>query len=81
MYNINGFDEDIVGGSKDDVDIEWRMLASGCTLVSAKFCANCFHLNHSRHSRREDEKMAQKQMQNNKENNNFKCKNGILKNR
>jgi len=62
MFSINGFDEDIVGGSKDDVDLEWRFVMSGCKLKSAKFCANLFHLNHKRKSRVEDEKIIIKQM-------------------
>jgi glycosyltransferase involved in cell wall biosynthesis len=76
---INGFDEDIVGGSKDDVDLEWRLVKSGCKLKSAKFCANLFHLNHSRASRIDDIKTANKQMEQNKKNNIFICKNGIRK--
>jgi len=76
---INGFDEDITGGSKDDVDLEWRFLMSGCKLASVKFCANLFHLNHSRNDRTKDEEIAKIQMEKNKNIKRFICKNGINK--
>lgn len=76
---INGFDEDIIGGSKDDVDLEWRFIMSGCTLKSCKYCANLFHLNHDRSSRKEEENIAKKQMEKNKQLKQFICKNGINK--
>jgi cellulose synthase/poly-beta-1,6-N-acetylglucosamine synthase-like glycosyltransferase len=80
LFAINGFDEDIVGGSKDDVDIEWRMVASGCELKSVKFCANCFHLNHSRSSRIDDERIAKAQMEQNKRKGLYKAVHGIEEN-
>lgn len=79
LFKINGFDEDITGTSKDDVDLEWRLVASGCKLKSCKYCANLFHLNHSRKSRAEEEELAKKQMQENKKKNKFICSNGIKK--
>ncbi len=79
MFAINGFDEDIIGGSKDDVDLEWRFIDSGCTLKSCKYCANMFHLNHGRASRLEEEKIAKVQMQKNRDEKRFVCSNGIIK--
>ena len=79
MFAINGFDEDIVGGSKDDVDLEWRLVDNGCTLKSAKYCANLFHLHHSRASRVEDERYAKEQMHKNRQEKKFICSNGIEK--
>lgn len=79
LYNINGFDEDIIGGSKDDVDLEWRFVQSGCTMKTCKFCANMFHLNHKRASRTDDEEIAKEQIRNNKINKKFRCDNGISK--
>jgi glycosyltransferase involved in cell wall biosynthesis len=76
---INGFDEDIAGGSKDDVDLEWRFLMSGCALKSCKFFANLLHLNHSRTSRIKDEEKAKKQMQKNQLQGKYICQNGIKK--
>jgi len=74
---INGFDEDITGGSKDDVDLEWRFIDSGCRVKSCKNSANLFHLHHERTSRTDDEAIAKKQMQANREKEQFICKNGI----
>ena len=79
IFAINGFDEDIVGVSKDDVDLEWRFKASGCNLASCKFSANLFHLNHSRNDRSDEIALANKQMEKNKQMNRFICKNGIKK--
>lgn len=79
IFLINGFDEDIIGGSKDDVDLEWRFIMSGCHLKSAKFCANLFHLDHARNSRTDDEKIARQQMERNKDNKQYICPNGIKK--
>ena len=79
LFAINGFDEDITGGSKDDVDLEWRFVMNGCSLKSAKFCANLFHLHHERSSRVEDEAVAKQEMAINKEKKRFICSNGIEK--
>ncbi|MBU1668289.1 glycosyltransferase [bacterium] len=79
MFSINGFDEDIIGGSKDDVDLEWRFIMSGCHLKSCKYCANMFHLNHSRASRIEEEEFAKVQMQENRDKKRYVCSNGIVK--
>ena len=79
MFAINGFDEDIIGGSKDDVDLEWRFIISGCELNSCKYCANMFHLNHSRDSRVEEEEIAKGQMKKNRDEKRFVCSNGIIK--
>ena len=79
LLNINGFDEDIIGGSKDDVDLEWRFVQSGCSLKTCKFCANMFHLNHKRASRVDDEEIAKQQMAQNKKIKKYRCTNGIKK--
>ncbi len=79
IFAINGFDEDIVGVSKDDVDLEWRFKASGCTLISCKFSANLFHLNHSRSDRGDEIALANKQMEKNRLEGRYICKNGIKK--
>ena len=79
FFHINGFDEDIVGGSKDDVDLEWRLIDSGCQMKSVKYCANLFHLYHERASRIEEEAIAKEQMRKNRENGRYICRNGIKK--
>ena len=77
IYKINGFDEDIVGGSKDDVDLEWRFEMAGYKLRTCKFTANLFHLNHVRTSRIKDEEIARMQMQTNKINKQYIAFQGI----
>lgn len=79
ILEINGFDEDIIGGSKDDVDLEWRFIMSGCKLKSCRYCANLFHLNHSRTSRINEEQIAKEQMQVNQKEQKMRCNNGIRK--
>jgi cellulose synthase/poly-beta-1,6-N-acetylglucosamine synthase-like glycosyltransferase len=79
FFKINGFDEDIIGGSKDDVDLEWRLIDSGCRLKSVKYCANLFHLHHDRVSRVDEEKIAKEQMQKNRDARRYICMNGIKK--
>jgi len=79
LFAINGFDEDIPGTSKDDVDLEWRFKESGCKLISCKYCANLFHLNHKRNSRVDIDKAAQKLMKENQETGKIVCSNGIEK--
>jgi glycosyltransferase involved in cell wall biosynthesis len=79
FFYINGFDEDIIGGSKDDVDLEWRLEESGCILQSVKYCANLFHLHHNRVSRVDEEKIAKKQMLINRDAGRYICTNGIKK--
>lgn len=77
IFAINGFDVDIVGCSKDDVDLEWRLIDSGCKLKSCKNSANLFHLHHERASRTDDEAIAKEQMKANREKQQIVCKNGI----
>ena len=79
LFLINGFDEDITGGSKDDVDLEWRFVMAGLELKSCKFCANLFHLNHPRNSRVDDENIARNEIKKNKLSQKYIAQNGILK--
>jgi glycosyltransferase involved in cell wall biosynthesis len=45
---INGFNEDYgTNPVAMDTDLTWRFKANGCTLVSSKNIANCFHLFHT----------------------------------
>jgi cellulose synthase/poly-beta-1,6-N-acetylglucosamine synthase-like glycosyltransferase len=44
---VNGFDEDYVtAGVGEDVDVEWRLQATGVTLASVKHRAVVYHLHH-----------------------------------
>lgn len=49
LFDINGFDEDYTNaGVGEDVDIEWRLMASGVKRVSIKNKAIVFHIYHPR---------------------------------
>lgn len=77
IFAINGFDEAIVGGSKDDVDLEWRFIDSGCRLKSCKYSANLFHLDHTRNDRFHEEAIAKKQMEANRSTGKYVSEHGI----
>ena len=47
LLDVNGFDEDYESaGVGEDVDIEWRLLKQGITLVNLKHRAIVYHLHH-----------------------------------
>lgn len=47
LIAVNGYDEDYTGAAYgEDLDIEWRLLQTGCHLFSMKFRAIAYHLNH-----------------------------------
>ena len=81
IFAINGFDEAIVGGSKDDVDLEWRFVDSGCRLKSCKYAANLFHLDHPRSDRTAEEAIAKRQMEANRRAGKYVCDKGIRQER
>lgn len=80
MLLINGCDESMTDGpGVDDTDLQWRFEASGITMKSCKYCANLFHLNHSRNDRQDiyDKNVAyMREKQQRKE---IICPNGIVK--
>lgn len=80
MLKINGIDEDMLGGpAVDDTDIQWRLEAIGLKLKTCKYSANLFHLDHPRSDRREEHIKNIKIIEKKKLNNEYRCKNGILK--
>ncbi len=80
IFAVNGFDEDLPNAPhRDDTDLEWRMVSLGCRLVSVKYCANMFHLNHSRNDRKEEEEENMKIILKKQEQKEFVAKNGIIK--
>lgn len=47
LIEVNGFDQDyVMAGVGEDVDIEWRLLASGIKIKSIKNKAIVYHLHH-----------------------------------
>ena len=80
IYSVNGFDENLpYAPNRDDTDLEWRMIASGCQLKSCKYSANLFHLNHLRNDRKEEGEANMKLIHEKQKNNEYICKNGIKK--
>jgi len=80
IFAVNGFDEDLPNAPhRDDTDLEWRMVGIGCKLVSVKYCANMFHLNHSRNDRRDEEEENMRLIRKKQQQKEFVAKNGIMK--
>ncbi len=80
IFNINGFDEDLPYSTiRDDTDLEWRFIASGCKMKSCKYCANLFHLNHTRNNRVDESKISMKIIFENQKKNRYIATNGIFK--
>lgn len=79
ILEINGFDEGLGNSSMaSDTDLWWRFKGLGYKVVSAKYIANEFHLFHKR-SPDDYNRGLDLQMMHNKENNIYRCKDGIEK--
>lgn len=79
MLKINGYDEGYGESSVgDDTDLQWRFLAIGLKLKSARNLANMFHLYHGRGFRESIPfKEELEKMHENKNNNVYECKQGL----
>jgi glycosyltransferase involved in cell wall biosynthesis len=74
---INGFDEDYqTAGVGEDVDIEWRLLASGLQLYSIRFAAIQYHLHHRENYNNISIETGMKQFKAKKKFGNVVCLNG-----
>lgn len=77
---VNGIDEDLpFAPNRDDTDLEWRLKAAGIEMKSCKFCANLLHLNHPRSDRNEEGMKNMEIILEKQKRNEFRCKNGIVK--
>ena len=78
LIAINGFDENYPRpATGEDYDIEWRLQAIGCKIVSLRNLAVQYHLYHKENWQDHDENSIYcRQMQ---EQNQYICKNGIRK--
>ena len=78
LIAINGFDENYTRpATGEDYDIEWRLQAIGCKIVSLRNLAVQYHLYHKENWQDHDENSIYcRQMQ---EQNQYICKNGIRK--
>jgi hypothetical protein len=59
-----------------ETDLEWRFQGLGYKIVSARYIANEFHLYHKRKDSEYDRGLVE-QMQKNKNNNVFRCIDGL----
>lgn len=79
LETINGFDEDYTSPSVgEDRDLEWRFDHFGIHYRSVRYIANTFHLYHTRNwgdALDKNDKMMQEKIKKEE----FRCKNGILK--
>jgi glycosyltransferase involved in cell wall biosynthesis len=81
MLKINGHDESLIPGpGVDDTDIEWRLIRTGISPKSVKFCANIFHLYHSREERKKDFEKNFKSIQEKQKKDEYITQQGIYKN-
>ena len=78
LMAINGFDENyLLPATGEDYDIEWRMQANGCMMVSLRNLAVQYHLLHPENWQDHEQNMIYCREQ--QEKNEFICKNGIRK--
>lgn len=78
LLEINGFDENYtLPATGEDYDIEWRLIANGCKIVSLRNLAIQYHLWHKENWHDHDENMIYCKQQ--QTNNQIICKNGITK--
>ena len=59
LIAINGFDENyVLPATGEDYDIEWRMIANGCKIVSLRNLAVQYHLYHKENWQDQKENMV-----------------------
>jgi glycosyltransferase involved in cell wall biosynthesis len=80
LIAVNGFDEDYQhAGVGEDVDVEWRLLANGCSRLSMKQKALVFHLYHPRTYAEADVQRNYQMMRQKQDEKRVVCLNGIRK--
>jgi GT2 family glycosyltransferase len=80
LQEINGYDEDYISaGVGEDVDIEWRLKASGLKMVSTKNKAIVYHLYHPKGYSDDSVQANYKLLHKKQEEGNIRCLNGIDK--
>lgn len=80
LLEINGFDEDYQQAAYgEDLDIEWRLLQTGCHLFSMKFRAIVYHLDHAANYGQEELKQSQRLWEQKRKANIVACINGLVK--
>lgn len=80
LLAINGFDENYSSpAAGEDYDIEWRMKANGCRIVSLRNLAVQYHLYHTEIWDKESQAPNVAYCRQQEEANNYICRNGIKK--
>lgn len=80
LLTINGYDEDYGRAAYgEDVDIEWRLQQTGCSLFSMKFRAIVYHLDHAHNYDMQDIKASQSIWEQKRAANLPVCINGLKK--
>lgn len=80
LMAINGFDENyVLPATGEDYDIEWRMIANGCRIVSLRNLAVQYHLYHPENWDKESQAVNVKYCQAQQAKNEYICHNGIEK--
>lgn len=75
---VNGFDEDFVNaGVGEDVDVEWRLLATGVALESVKHRAIVYHLHHPAAYSGGDVALGRELLRTKQAANQFRCVRGL----
>jgi glycosyltransferase involved in cell wall biosynthesis len=75
---VNGFDEDYVNaGVGEDVDVEWRLMATGVSLESAKHRAVVYHLHHPAAYSVDDVAIGRELLRRKKLENQVRCPRGL----
>ncbi len=78
LLAVNGFDNDYVhAGVGEDVDIEWRLKASGLTMKSLKNKAIVYHLFHPKGYSEKNVRKNYDLLNRKKQQGNIVCKNGL----
>ncbi len=80
LESINGYDEDFrTAGVGEDVDVEWRLLATGVTLASVKHRAVVYHLHHPANYSRDDVAVGREILRRKREAAQVRCVNGLAR--
>lgn len=80
ILDINGFNEEYITPSVgEDTDIEYRLKLNNCIMKASRNLTNVLHLYHKLTYTSEDNTQANKIFAKVKQNNEFFCKNGIIK--
>ncbi|CAD7287951.1 glycosyltransferase [Campylobacter suis] len=80
ILKVNGIDEALpFAPGRDDTDLQWRLEYIGIKMRSCKYCANLFHLDHSRNEREHEYKANMVLIKEKQNKGEFWAKDGVIK--